>query len=174
MRSRAGLIPLAALGAVACVHQAPPVQIPASVPDFSSVRVDETKVTVVYSDGDAAEPEIAADYQREADSLLSDAAAKRKGAAATADAEVRVVILGGRSVYRAGAFVLPYVLFAHAFGTATTFGKISVDLTLRSDGHVFRGHGEASEKGSYRVSIRRRALAVALDQALAHGAIADP
>ena len=45
--------------------------------------------------------------------------------------------------------------------------KLSVDVEVERNGQTFRGHGTAEKMGGIYAPARRRALAVALDRALA-------
>jgi hypothetical protein len=51
---------------------------------------------------------------------------------------------------------------------------LSVDITITRDGRTFVGHGSADKRGSIYAPARKRALAVALDQALASASASSP
>jgi hypothetical protein len=87
---------------------------------------------------------------------------------------VRVVLEERRgiddAIYEDGIAVIAYL--PALFGAYTGRERLSVDITLETGGSSFRGSGSAEKLGSLYAPARRRALAVALDNALADASAA--
>jgi hypothetical protein len=157
-----------------CAYRTPAVHIPESAP-FSSVKLDPHKVTVVDAKGRDVDPDTVADVRAEMRKLL--AKAGRKGGEVEGTARARIVMhfdsdLLGDCCRTDGMAVLvfaPYIPFI-VLGADDTEARVSVDLTLETDGRTCEGHGDAEERGSPYAPARRRALASALDDALADAA----
>jgi hypothetical protein len=66
------------------------------------------------------------------------------------------------------AFAVAVIGLAALTGTKMDESTVAIDLTVdAADGRVLAGHGEATKWGSIYVAARRRAIAAALDRALA-------
>jgi hypothetical protein len=94
-----------------------------------------------------------------------------------APAHVRAHVTLGESggiddaIHKDGLAVVGY-LYA-PFGVVIDRQALRVDVTVESNGRTFAGHGEASLFGSIYAHARRRALALALDRALAASRLAS-
>lgn len=64
--------------------------------------------------------------------------------------------------------VAVFGLWPVAFGMTYESETVDVDIEIEVGGRTVRGHGQAEKDGSLYASARRRALAAALNSALAH------
>lgn len=157
--------------AMACTYRTPDVHYPEGLPAIDPARLALTKVTV-YDEGRGAavtEPDTVGEVQRDLDEVFAKAVRKRgtTGSDAKAKINVRLFAHGGMSdaVSRDGCAAVGYVTTPS--GQATEWEELAVDLTLDVEGRTYRGTGRAEKIGSIYVDARRRALATALDIALA-------
>jgi hypothetical protein len=136
-----------------CAYRTPPVHAP------SAIEIDEVT---------ASDPEAEADVRRDAERLLARAG---RGAAGE-PARVRVHVQleerysWAEEALRQDGFAL-FGLWPALLGMKTERQDVAVDVTLETRAGTFWGHGTASKEGGLFAPARRRALAVALDRALA-------
>ena len=143
-------------------------------PAIDPARLELTKVSV-YDEGRGApvtDSGIVGEVQRDLDEVFAKAVRKRgtTGSDAKAKVVVRLFAHGGISdaVSRDGCAAVGYVTAPS--GQVTEWEELAVDLTLDVEGRTYRGTGRAEKIGSIYVDARRRALATALDIALAQAA----
>lgn len=160
--------------AVACTYRTPDVHYPEGLPAIDPARLELTKVSV-YDEGRGApvtDSGIVGEVQRDLDEVFAKAVRKRgtTGSDAKAKVVVRLFAHGGISdaVSRDGCAAVGYVTAPS--GQVTEWEELAVDLTLDVEGRTYRGTGRAEKIGSIYVDARRRALATALDIALAQAA----
>jgi len=156
---------------MACTYRTPDVHYPEGLPAIDPARLALTKVSV-YDEGRGAavtEPETLGEVQRDLDEVLAKAVRKRGNVGSDAKAKINVRLYkhGGMSdaVSRDGCAAVGYV--TSPSGQVTEWEELAVDLTLDVEGRTYRGTGRAEKIGSIYVDARRRALATALDIALA-------
>jgi hypothetical protein len=106
--------------------------------------------------------------------ILADAA--RKSCTGDGPATVHVTVTLGEyvdelasAVYHDGFAYLGWVVGAPA-GLTYERQELGVEVTITRGGRTFTGHGQAEKEGSIYARARKRALAVALDRALADAA----
>ena len=165
--ARFAFLPLVlALGA-GCAFRTATVHVPAPIPAMAAGQL-ATDVTVTGAEpvDDAVAGEVRAKTTR-----MMRKAASEHGA----PGHVQVSVDLARRV--------DYLSFLHRDGMAAAFlafpllagmvldhETIGVDVTVESGGRTFTGHGEGDKDGSLYASGLKRALAVALDRALADAA----
>lgn len=172
--SRFGLAAAAAAAAVTgsastgCVYRTPKAHLPASLPSVAASELCIAGITVEDAEG-PLDPQKEAAVQGEAGSILTKAIQSRGGEAGPGrvSAHVRLGVTGSidDSVRKDGIAAMAY-LYA-PFGLVIERQEVDVDVTLQTRGRSFTGHGHADRLGSIYAHARRRALAVALDRALA-------
>jgi hypothetical protein len=167
---RTASVVLAALTLTGCAYRTPAVSLREPIPALAPCAIDIEQVVVVSKNDD---PPPAVDViRRETGEILARAAEGRGVTGAPARVSVRVEVAEVNGFERALAedgfavFGLPTV----ALGLAVQRADVSVDVTLEARGRTFTGHGAATRRGSIYAPARRRALAVALDDALAEAA----
>jgi hypothetical protein len=118
------------------------------------------------------DPEADADVRVKTAKILADAA--RKSRSGDGPAVVRVKVSLGEYVNDSGRYVaemaLGFWLLAAPAGLTYDRQALSVDLAVTRGGRTFSGHGEAESRGGLYAPARKRALALALDRALADAA----
>ena len=151
-------LPLAVL-LVGCVYTTPRVHSPQALA--------AGEITVANTDAAIAEA-----VRGEARSLLN----RVHGAGPRATIDVHVVLDGDIDYLTCLYPCWPatddlarvYVILGAPFGFMQGESRVSVDVVVHTaDGRLLAGHGEGDKYGSRYVPARRRALAVALDHALA-------
>ena len=166
---------LLALAAAGCAFRTPTPHVPAAIagdaPPPANLKV--AAVDVVARSG-KIDVETAAAVRAQTAKILADAA--RKSATGDGLAEVRVTVSLGEHVDYAdhsmkqdGIAVFGWLLMLPA-GVKFERQELAVDVVIARDGRTFTGHGEADKEGSIYARARKRALAVALDRALADAA----
>jgi hypothetical protein len=165
-----------ALGAVGCAFRTPTPNVPPVIAGSASppahLRVSE--VTVVSDEGNV-DPETVGAVRDQTVKILADAA--RKSSTGGGSANVRVRVHLGEytdsvetAMHVDGLAVIGY--FMAPAGLTFERQKLSVDVAIERGGRAFTGHGEADKEGSIYARARKRALAVALDEALSDAACA--
>jgi hypothetical protein len=136
------------------------------------LRRSSAPARLVDEHGEDLGPYATSDVRADIVDMLSKAG-RTRGGAGIAKAKVRVVVNSVLDVGDCGTsdgfgclMLVPYAPFVF-LGAETTDVRVSIDLTLESNGQTYRGHGDARKIGSIYVGGRRRALAAALDRALA-------
>ncbi|MBI5537498.1 MAG: hypothetical protein HY898_32545 [Deltaproteobacteria bacterium] len=154
--------------AAGCAYRTPTVHVPAPMPALSPAALD-VSVTTVNADQKQIEPAVADEVHRQASAILLKAARARgaEGAPARVRVQVRLEDSYGisDSMRQDGCAV-----FAYAFaplGQVTDREKLSVEVAVETGGRTYTGRGRADKMGGIYASARRRALAAALDEALA-------
>ncbi|MCA9592369.1 MAG: hypothetical protein KC776_03635 [Myxococcales bacterium] len=163
------LFVVAATRCFGCTYATPKVHAPERSAQLSKHRLELTEVTVV-NNGVEVPKEIAAYVHEATQEILEDAAPPHPGSRAAKmsvhvdlkDEQNYPAIVGAHD----GCGAVPLLVAAPA-GVKLESAKLSVDVAVETDGKRLRGHGEAEKEGSLYVDARRRALAVALDRALA-------
>ena len=167
---RSAVVAVVAAASTGCAYRTPAVALRDPIPALAPCAIDVDEVVVVSKNGD---PPPAADViRRETGEILADAAEARGVTGAPARVDIRVEVAERNGFEQALAedgfavFGLPTV----ALGLAVQRAEVSVEVTLQARGRTFSGRGAATRRGSIYASARRRALAVALDEALADAA----
>jgi hypothetical protein len=174
--ARTFLLLALATGPMGCVYRVPP----AHLPDFLAVPaagLDVAEVQIVDHHPTQVDTDTPEDAWQDTVQILAGAARERPASGAL-PARVRVRIDRDRrgsifdsmrtdGIASIGLFFLP-------FGFVMDNEKISVDVTIEHAGRTFTGHGSAEKLGSMYAPARRRALAVALDRALADASTKNP
>ncbi|MDI1451052.1 hypothetical protein [Polyangium sp. 6x1] len=164
-----------ALGASGCAYRVPPTHIPPSLA-FSAADLDVDEIRIVDHDPTRDDTDTPADIWQDTVQILSKAARARPGASEGARVRVRIDLEQRSSIYdamRDDGIAAMGMLFG-LFGLVIDNEKLSVDVTVERAGRTFTGHGSAQKLGSFYAPARRRALAVALDRALADASTKSP
>ncbi|MDI3288562.1 hypothetical protein [Polyangium sp. 15x6] len=163
-----------ALGAAGCAYRAPPTHVPPSLA-FSAADLDVDEIVIVDHDP-TRETQSPADTWQDTVQILGKAARSGPATAGRARVRVRIDLERRSSIYdamRKDGIAFMGMLGA-LFGLVIDNEKLSVDVTVERDGRTFKGHGSAEKLGSMYAPARRRALAVALDRALADASTKGP
>lgn len=164
-----------ALASGGCAFRTPTPDVPAVIGGDADAPVDlEVASVSVGSTVATIDPTTKADVVRETTRILHDAAAKASSGGARAVVRVDVDLLGHRdfaseSMRRDGLAAFGWLAMWPA-GIKYEAQSLTVTLTIERDGRVFRGLGAADVEGSIYAPARRRALAAAIDAALAEAA----
>ncbi|MDI1475617.1 hypothetical protein [Polyangium sp. y55x31] len=164
-----------ALGTVGCAYRVPPTHVPPPLA-FSAADLDVDEIMIVDHDPTSVDTGTPADLWQDTVNILGDAARARPTPSGRARVRVRIDLERRSSVYDAMrkdgiAFVS---LFFAPLGLVIDNEKLSVDVTVEQGGRTYEGHGSAEKLGSMYAPARRRALAVALDRALADASTKSP
>ena len=153
---------------VGCAYRTPTVHLPSSLP---RTRVELAGVDVTQR-GKAVDAKTAGQVGRWTGEILAKAAARRGVSTAPGGVRVQVQVdlvdqdrFAQRALAQDGFAV--FGMIGIPFGQDYEGEKVSVQVTAEWDGRTVTGHGTAEKWGSIYAPARRRALAVALDQALA-------
>lgn len=163
---------LLATRAFGCAYATPKVHLPETLPTLSAARAD-----VTVADGAKSVPAtLAADVRDDVTSILRTTG--REGAATPAAVRIAVDVRGSEDyVANAGSNDgCGAVGVGLAAPTGTKIGRQSLGVVVRIDDGArrFEGRATAEEEGSVYAPARRRALAVAIDRALADAARRGP
>jgi hypothetical protein len=160
-----GLAAVMGVVAVGCAYRTPAAHFPPSLPQFA-VSDRDLRVEVV-SDGHARlEARGANGYRPWVIDILSDA--KRARAASTpARVTVRVTPVNEDYWMKACPVVC---LFPALAGVSSGYATVAVDVTIETDQRRYFGHGSATRSGGLYAPADKRALAAAIDHALAQAA----
>lgn len=161
------LVPLLLVLGPGCAYRTPETR----VPDTLGGRARAVEVTLVDAEGHEIAGESSTQVRADADAILARASRGRFGPDAVVHARVE---LGFRydlmpTVGRCGLSCAP-VAFPVLAGMDMEEQALAVDVVVEAGGLTFLGHGEADKGGSLYARARKRALAVALDRALADAA----
>lgn len=147
---------LLALVTLGCAYRTPAVHVPDQLEEVPGPR-DASDITV----RGATDAEAERDVQATARKLLDGVGGI---------VHMRVV-LEERDDYANNALskdgIAVFGLWPVAFGMIYESETIAVDVEIEAHGRFYRGHGEAKKEGGLYAHARRRALAAALDRALA-------
>jgi hypothetical protein len=166
------LLLLAACAVTGCAFRTPTPYLPRQIAGDARppAHLQVTSIEVRTREG-VVDPETAAAVRAETAKILADAA--RKSSTGDGPATVRVTVSLGKytddnapAFRRDGFAFLGWMVIAPA-GLTYEHQALSVDVTVTRGGLTFTGHGEAEMEGSIYARARKRALAVALDRALA-------
>jgi hypothetical protein len=168
-----------ALPIAGCAFRTPTPAVPRAIAGDAArpARLEVSSVEVVTAAG-AADAETAADVRAQTRKILADAA--RKSATGDGPAKVGVTVSLGKyedyvaHAIRQDGMALIFWGMAAPSGLTCDRQALSVDVVVTHDGRRFFGHGEADKEGSIYAPARKRALAVALDHALADAAKYGP
>jgi hypothetical protein len=152
----------------ACAYRTPRVDVPSSVPPIAArdLVIDDVVVT---DGGQQADPLVAAGVRCEVTRLLLGAVAERGARRGAAHVRIAVDLQDRRGIedaMREDGFA-SIALFGAPFGLVLARERLAVHLTLDAGGRTLVGGGRADKLGSIYAPARRRALASALDAALA-------
>jgi hypothetical protein len=152
----------------ACAYRTPAVDVPDTVPPIAARELAIDTVTVTDA-GQEVAPEVALDVRCEVSRLILGAVRERGAQAGRARVDVRVDLESGRSVYDSMREdgLAAITLLGAPFGLVMARQELAVEVTIHAPGSTLIGRGRASRLGSIYAPARRRALAAALDQALA-------
>lgn len=163
------LVALAPL-VVGCAYRTPATRVPAALSTAVPATVAPIDVSVSDASG-ALDAPTAAAVREQAARLLAEAA--RSGVpGADARVHVHVELLERRDAsdsLRQDGFAI-FGLWPVVFGMVCERQKLAVDVEVESGGRTLEGHGTADKLGGIYAPARRRALAVALNEALADAA----
>lgn len=153
------------LAATGCAYRTPKVDVPPTIPE-GPLEVAEVSVVDLAT---PVSPETTAEITRDAERILARANRTHPAGDAT---RVRVKVELGEeyswvnsALSRDGMAILGMTPIL--FGMTTGSQAVKVDVSFESNGRTLNGHGEAKKDGGLYVPARRRALAAALDRALA-------
>jgi hypothetical protein len=138
-----------------CAYRTPPVHAPDALP------IEVAEVT-------ASDPAAAEELRHDTESILARATKGRAGEPARV--RVHVMLEDEYNWVDAAMRKDGMALFGAwpvLFGMTTARQDVSVDVTVEMRGCTLWGHGSARREGGIYAPARRRALAVALDRALA-------
>ncbi len=169
---------LLASSTAACVYRTPQAHVPVAIPAFSAIDVEGSTTEVTTAEGLALKPDADQKIRRDLAEALA-AAGKRRGASDEQAAQagergkarfhahvhIQEEIPWDAAINKDGIAVVSLIAFP--FGIINTRERLTVDVTVESGGWAFTGHGAADKFGSLYSPALKRALAVALDQALA-------
>jgi hypothetical protein len=157
-----------------CAYQTPAAHIPAGMPAIAPSTLEVSDVTVI----DAKRPiddETVAGVRRDTAAILQKAAKERGALARPGSTVVHAhvtleedVDFADRALKQDGIAI--FGLWPVLLGMKHERQKLSVDVEVETNGHLYKGHGTADKGGGLYSRARRRALAVALDRALADAA----
>jgi hypothetical protein len=156
-----------------CVFGTPTPSVPPAIAGEGRppARLEVAGVDVVSTEG-TLDPEAVTEVRAKTAKILADAA--RKSRSGDGPAAVRVRVSLGEYVNYVGRYLAEMdfgiLLFGAPAGLVYDRQALSVDLTVTRGGRTFSGHGEAERWGGLYASARKRALAAALDRALADAA----
>lgn len=156
-----------------CTYRTPEVHVPPTFSVVSPAGIDLTTVDVVAR-GERVSPEVAAHVKETVREILVGAVPQKEATSARLHVSARVEIYRSEDwVANAGRVdgcgAVPVVLAAPA-GAKIEDESLAVELSIELDGRQYHGRGAARKEGSVYASARRRALAVALEQALENAA----
>ncbi len=160
------------LNLAACAYATPAVHIPESLP-IAPAHLELEDVIVM--DGDRpADAALASEVRGQTAEILERALGARSGGAAQrAKVSVRVDLEWKYDIYDAmredGIAVVAWL--PATLGVAIGRQRVSAEVTVEVGDRTFVGHGTGEKIGSIYASPRRRALATALDQALAESRV---
>ncbi|MFT3768564.1 MAG: hypothetical protein QM820_24220 [Minicystis sp.] len=168
---------LLALAAAGCAFRTPTPHLPVAIAGDAPPPADlEVSAVHVVARSGKIDPATADAVRAQTTKILADAA--RKSATGDGPTDVRVTVSLGEHVDYAdhsmnqdGIAVFAWLLMWPA-GVKFERQALSVDVVIEREGRTFIGHGEADKEGSIYARARKRALAVALDRALADAAVA--
>ena len=168
---------LLASSTAACVYRTPQAHVPESIPVFSAIDVEGSTAEVTTVEGLALQPDAEQKIRRDLAEALASAGKRRRAAPGDEQAgergkarfhahvHVQEEIPWDAAINKDGIAVVS--LLAFPFGIINTRERLTVDVTVQSGGWSFTGHGAADKFGSIYSPALKRALAVALDRALA-------
>jgi hypothetical protein len=169
------LLPVLALAVAGCSFNTPTPTVPRAIAGDGAppARLDVSSVDVVATTG-TVDAKTAAAVRAQTTKILADAA--RKSGTGDGHARIHVKVSLGDSLdyvardMRQDGLALMFWAFAAPYGL--NFGRqaLSIDIAVTRSGRTFAGHGEAQKGGSIYAPARKRALAFALDRALADAA----
>ena len=167
MRPATILIPLLGSLLAGCAYRTPETR----VPDTFGGRARAVEVTLVDAEGREIAGESSTQVRADADAILARAGRGQFGPDAVVHARVELGFRYDlmRTVGRCGLSCAP-VAFPVLAGMDMEEEARVVDVVVEAGGRTFVGHGEADKGGSLYARARKRALAVALDRALADAA----
>ncbi len=157
---------------VGCAYRTPRVDAPRSLPPLvvGDVWVDDGL--------EPAPADVTSSVREDVGQILAKASKDRTSENGVSPVTVRVQ-LGAREDYIAnagrvdGCGAASYALTVPA-GTKTDSDSVWVAVAFTSGGRSYQGYGVGTKAGSVYVPARRRALAVALNDALARAAQSEP
>ncbi len=157
---------LATLAGVGCSYRTRDVVVPSGL-DARALRVDDVRVFDQSMGAVAVDEDARADARREA----VRAAASAKNAQSLYDAHVGIVVRlvaarGLEDTMRVDGLAAVCWLFA-PLGFDIGRADVEVDVTVTDGERARSGHGAATELGSLYAPARRKAIARALERALA-------
>jgi hypothetical protein len=154
-----------------CAYRTPPTHVPHRLADAVPASVAPGDVTVVDATGDV-DPETVASVRQDTARILARTDPRGRTIARDARMSVHVELLDRRDAsdsLREDGFAI-FGLWPVVFGMICERQKLAVDVTIEHGGQRLVGHGTAEKLGGIYAPARRRALAVALDEALANAA----
>jgi hypothetical protein len=166
----------AILAGAGCAFHTPVPEIPEALAGDHAgpahVRLAEVSVAGAAADEDVDEETVEA-VRTETAEVLADAARTSTRGDGPTTMRVRVRLgeyVDGleRAMHQDG--IAAVALVAVPMGITYEKQKVAVDVTVEHGGRTYEGHGDAEKAGGMYSSARRRALAVALDRALADAA----
>jgi hypothetical protein len=161
-----------AASSLGCAYRTPSAHVPAPIAPLDPKTLELTDFTVVEGAHDAS-PELAAKLRQEAAEILAVAAAPGAVSGKPSRVHVHVDVERRRDIFDTMREdgMAAMVLFVLPLGVDMGRARVSVDVTVDTGGRTYKGHGTGDKLGSIYARPLRRALAVALDDALSHASV---
>jgi hypothetical protein len=167
------LLPMLFLAATGCAFRTPTPSLPPAIAGEGPppARLEVAFIDVVSTKG-TLDPADAEEVRARTAKIFADTA--RKSRSGDGPAMLRVKVSLGEYVDDTGRYLasmaLGFWLLAAPAGLAYDRQALSVDLAITRGGRTLSGHGEAESRGGLYAPARKRALAFAIDRALADAA----
>ncbi len=161
-------MPLAfAFALTGCAYRIPETHVPTPIAD--EVATSPIDITVDAARGEV-DSKTAQSVRDDTVAILAGAGARPRDAGARMHVHVRLVARrDANDALNEDGFAV-FGLWPVVFGMVCERQELTVDVTIDADGRAITGHGAAEKLGGIYAPARRRALAVALDAALADAA----
>jgi hypothetical protein len=165
------------LATTGCAFRTPTPNLPPAIVGYGRppAQIEVASVDVASTKG-PLDPVVADEVRTRTMKILSDAARKSRSGDGPAVVHVKVSLGEYRNdvgKYLANMSIGFWLLGAPA-GLTYDKQSLSVDLDVTRNGRSFAGHGEGECWGGLYAPARKRAIAVALDRALANAAGRTP
>jgi hypothetical protein len=150
-----------------CAYSTPTTWVPPSVPSYAGVDVDASEVVVEDPD-ENLDADAALEVRRALAEILTDSR-QEKHATGPARFRARVKLeTKGLAALTEGPQLIyaPFLFLFVPFGLTLWHAWASIDLTVETGQATYRGTGSGDAGGSIYASATRRALALALQEAL--------
>jgi len=133
------------------------------VPAFSTIDLDASEVEVRGTGGDLVDANVAKDTRR----MIAEAL-KHSATGGNEPARFRALVESSGGFNGLCILWLSYLPIALVAGSTCSHAEVSVDLSFESGGMLNHGVGTASTSGSIYAGAYKRALMLAVQDALTH------